>query len=70
METWKKSRFAKPKIFLGFEIYFDFSRPWFSEIRVQIIRPRVSLHLRLRGKQQFKFYIQIAPQGHVKKTVL
>jgi hypothetical protein len=57
METWKKkSRFAKPKIFLGYEIDFDFSRPRFSEIRVQIKRPRVSQHLRLRGKQQFKFY--------------
>ena len=50
-----KSRFAEQKI-LGFETDFDFSRPWFSEIRGQIKRPRVSLHLRLRGKQQFKFY--------------
>ena len=35
----KKSRFAEPKIILGFEIDLDFSRPWFSEIRVQIKRP-------------------------------
>ena len=27
-----------PEIFLGFEIDLDFSRPWFSEIRVQIKR--------------------------------
>ena len=39
METWKKSRFAEPEIFLGFEIDLDFSRPCFSEIRVQIERP-------------------------------
>ena len=32
----KKSRFAEPEIFLGFEKDIDFSRPWFSEIRVQI----------------------------------
>ena len=35
----KKSRFAEPEIFLGFEINLDFSRPWFSEISVQIKRP-------------------------------
>ena len=34
----KKSRSAGPEIFLGFEIDLDFSRPWFSEIRVQIKR--------------------------------
>ena len=40
METWKKkSRFAEPEIFLGFEIDLDFSRPGFSDIRVQIKRP-------------------------------
>ena len=33
-----KSRFAEPKKILGFETDFDFSRPWFSEIRVQIKR--------------------------------
>ena len=54
------SLWYKPSFFqdgdLGFEIDFDFSKPWFSEIRMQIKRPIVSLHLRLRGKQQFKFY--------------
>ena len=48
---WKKSwvytinlkkRIAEPDIFLGFEIELDLSRPWFSEIRVQIIRPIVT----------------------------
>ena len=34
----KKSRCAEPEIFLGFERYLDFSRPRFSEIRVQIKR--------------------------------
>ena len=37
----KKSRFAEPEIFLGFERDFDFSRPRFSEIRVQIKRPNL-----------------------------
>ena len=32
----KKSRFAGPEIFLRFEADLDFSRPWFSEIKVQI----------------------------------
>ena len=35
----KKCRFAGPKIFLRFEADLDFSRPWFSEIKVQIKRP-------------------------------
>ena len=35
----KKSRFAEPEIFLRFEADIDFSRPWFSEIKVQIKRP-------------------------------
>ena len=34
----KKSRFAGPEIFLRFEADLDFSRPWFSEIRMQIKR--------------------------------
>ena len=34
----KKSRFSANEFFLGFEIDLDFSRPWFSEIRVQIKR--------------------------------
>ena len=37
----KKSRFAGPEIFLRFESDLDFSRPCFSEIRVQIKRPTV-----------------------------
>ena len=41
-QTLKKSRFAEPEIFLGFEIDLDFSRPWFSEIRVQIKRPSIN----------------------------
>ena len=36
---WKKSRFAGPENFLRFETDLDFSRPWFSEIKVQIKRP-------------------------------
>ena len=39
----KKSRFAGPEIFLRFEADLDFSRPWFSEIKVQIKRPSVAL---------------------------
>ena len=35
----KKSRFAGPEIFLRFEADLDFSRPWFSEIKVQIKSP-------------------------------
>ena len=35
----KKSRFAGPKTFLKFETDLNFSRPWFSEIKVQIKRP-------------------------------
>ena len=35
----KKSRFAGHEIFLRFEVDLDFSRPWFSEIKVQIRRP-------------------------------
>ena len=35
----KKSRFAGPEMFLRFEADLDFSRPWFSEIKVQIKRP-------------------------------
>jgi hypothetical protein len=37
----KKSRFAGPEIFLRFETDLDFSRPGFSEIKVQIKRPIV-----------------------------
>ena len=37
-----KTRFTEPEIFLGFEIGLDFSKPWFSEIRVQIKRPSES----------------------------
>ena len=37
---WKKSRFAGPKIFLRFEADLNFSRPGFSEIKVQIKRSR------------------------------
>ena len=36
---WKKSRFAGPEVYLRFEADLDFSRPWFSEIKVQIKRP-------------------------------
>ena len=32
----RKSRFSESKSFLGFEVDNDFSRPWFSEIRVQL----------------------------------
>ena len=42
VKTEKMSRFAEFEIFLGFEINLDFSRLWFSEIRVQIKRPSVS----------------------------
>jgi hypothetical protein len=37
----KKSRFAEPDFFIGFEIDLDFSRPIFSEIRVHIKRLNV-----------------------------
>ena len=37
----RKSRFSEPESFLGLEVDIDFSRPWFSEIRVQIKRPTV-----------------------------
>ena len=40
----KKSRFAGPEIFLRFEADLDFSRPGFSEIKVQIKRPMVMIH--------------------------
>ena len=43
----KKSRFAGPEIFLRFETNLDISRPWFSEIKVQIKRPYVRLVNRL-----------------------
>ena len=36
-----KSRFAEPENFLGFETGLDFSRPIFSEIRLQIKRLQV-----------------------------
>ena len=39
----KKSRFVVPKIFLRLESDLNLSRPWFSEIRVQIKRPRAPL---------------------------
>ena len=39
METLKKSRFAWPEIFLRCEADLDFSRHWFSDIKVQIKRP-------------------------------
>ena len=35
----KKSRCKGPEIFLRFETDLNFSRPWFSEIKVQIKRP-------------------------------
>ena len=38
-----KSRCARPEIFLRFEADLDFWRPWFSEIKVQIKRPTISL---------------------------
>ena len=41
ISPWKKSRFAGPDIFLRFETDLNFSRPWFSEIKVQIKRPMV-----------------------------
>ena len=34
-----KFRFAGPENFIRFEADLDFSRPWFSEIKVQIKRP-------------------------------
>ena len=37
----KKCRFAGPEIFLRFEADLNFSRPWFSEIKVQIKRPNL-----------------------------
>ena len=40
----KKSRFAGPELFLRFEIGLDFSRPWFSEIKVQIKRRIISVY--------------------------
>ena len=40
-QTEKKSRCAGPEIFLRFESDLNFSRPWFSEIKVQIKRTRV-----------------------------
>ena len=43
----KKSRCAGPEIFLKFETDLNFSRPWFSEIKLQIKRPKVSLKLPL-----------------------
>ena len=46
-QTWKKSRYPEPEIFLGFKTYLDFSRTWFSEIRVQIKRPTVSRKYKL-----------------------
>ena len=36
LDTKKKTRFAGPEIFLKFEADLDFSRPWFSDIKVQI----------------------------------
>ena len=39
--TEKKFRCAGPEIFLRFETDLNFSRPWFSEIKVQIKRPMV-----------------------------
>ena len=36
----KKSRFPGPEIFLRSETDLDFSRPRFSEIKVQIKRPK------------------------------
>ena len=41
VETGKKSSLQNMKIFSG-EVELDFSRPWFSEMRVQIKRPTVS----------------------------
>ena len=46
-QTEKKSRFAGPENFQRFEADLDFSRPWFSEIKVQIKRPNVSLGLEI-----------------------
>ena len=37
----EKSRCAGHEIFIRFETDLDFSRPWFSEIKVQIKRPHV-----------------------------
>ena len=39
--TEKKFRCAGPEIFLRFETDLNFSRPWFSEIKVQIKWPYV-----------------------------
>ena len=39
--TEKKIRCAGPEIFLRFETDLNFSKPWFSEIKVQIKRPIV-----------------------------
>ena len=36
---WKKSRCTEHENFLRFEKDLNFSRPWFSEIKVQIKRP-------------------------------
>ena len=41
----KKSRSAEPEIFLGFELELDFSRPGFSEIRVEIKRSKLKLDI-------------------------
>ena len=41
--TEKKFRCPGPEIFLRFETDLNFSRPWFSEIKVQIKWPRVQL---------------------------
>ena len=48
----KKSRFAGPEIFLRFEADLDFSRPWFSEIKVQMKRPiDISVHYFSRSRK-------------------
>ena len=49
--TKQKSRFAEHEIFLGFEI--DLSRPCFSEIRVQIKRPKKQFVLHISYSQSF-----------------
>ena len=41
--TEKKFRCAGPEIFLRFETDLNFSRPWFSEMKVQIKWPRVQI---------------------------
>ena len=59
-QTWKKSSFTEPEIFLGFEIDLDFSRSWFSEIRVQIERLKnYSVVLKRSLPRRFFFYFQL-----------